>query len=130
MIGEIGKLGGVIFRGQNIADYHRQTYVTTSFKVDTLMLTKTMEIFMSEIDPVRNFKGILPALVLQVLSKEEISHFSKNGGNSLGITEDDGPLSRKLLISCLVLLFIYHHQLIIYNTHSYPDCYFMALRGR
>ena len=43
-------------------------------------------------DGVLNATGILPALVMQPITKAVISYFSKNGGNALGIAEDDGPL--------------------------------------
>jgi hypothetical protein len=37
------------------------------------------------------------SLPFQLITKEETSYFSKNGSNPLGITEEDGPLFRKLL---------------------------------
>jgi hypothetical protein len=45
-----------------------------------------------EVDP---FKGVSrPGLLLQPVSLNMISHFSRNGGNALGLTDEDGPLIR------------------------------------
>jgi hypothetical protein len=66
-------------------------------KVNSALMKEIMRIFLLEIEPIRNLKGFRASLPFQLITKEEISHFSKNGGNPLGITEEDGPLFRKLL---------------------------------
>jgi hypothetical protein len=55
-------------------------------------LNEVQAIFESEVAKIVNVSGILPALVFQPISKAMTSHFSKNGGNALGITEADAPL--------------------------------------
>jgi hypothetical protein len=74
---------------------YRQTYWTLMTKNSPTLLSEILEIFMEEIENVKNVTGVLPALVLQPLTAAVISHFSKNGGNALGITAADGPLARK-----------------------------------
>lgn len=51
-----------------------------------------MEIYLAEFEPLRETEGILPSLVMQVISKAELSKMTKNGGNNLGLKETDGPL--------------------------------------
>jgi hypothetical protein len=56
------------------------------------ILTEIIAIFMEEMEPVQNATDIIPSIVLQPVTINTISHFSKNGGNALGISLDDGPL--------------------------------------
>lgn len=60
-----------------------------------------MEIYLTEIEPLREAEGMLPSLVIQVISKAEISKMTKNGGNALGLKEVDGPL----LCECFFFFF-------------------------
>jgi hypothetical protein len=54
-----------------------------------------VEIFKEEVD---SFKGVSrPGLLLQPITLNMISHFSRNGGNALRITDEDGPLIRTWL---------------------------------
>jgi hypothetical protein len=46
----------------------------------------------SEVTNIMGVADVLPALIFQPISKTMVSHFSKNGGNALGITESDAPL--------------------------------------
>lgn len=55
-------------------------------------MSKLVDIFISEADPIKDVPGVLPSIVMQLLTKDEIALFSKNGGNSLGISKEDGPL--------------------------------------
>lgn len=45
-------------------------------------------------DAVKGLPGALPALVMQPISESVITHFSKNGGNALGLADTKGPLMR------------------------------------
>jgi hypothetical protein len=76
---------------------NRVSWCAISTKVNSALLKEIMKIFLVEVEPIRNLKGFGTSLPIQLITKEEISHFSKNGGNPLGITEEDGPLFRKLL---------------------------------
>jgi len=51
-----------------------------------------VEIFKEEIDPFKDVSRL--GLLLQPISLNMISHFSRNGGNALVLTAEDGPLIR------------------------------------
>ncbi|MCJ1266760.1 hypothetical protein MMC22_006645 [Lobaria immixta] len=70
----------------------RDTYTTATFKNSPVLLAKLLEIFVSEVEGVKDVAGILPSLILQPITKPVASYFSKDGGNALGIVESDGPL--------------------------------------
>lgn len=59
------------------------------------LMSDMVAIYMDEIAAVKNATGIVPSIVFQPITTDMTSHFTKNGGNSLGITEEDGPLNRK-----------------------------------
>jgi hypothetical protein len=65
-------------------------------------MSKLFDIFISETDPIRNVASIVPCMVMQIISKDEISHFSKNGGNALGFHPQEGPLFCKDPSNCVV----------------------------
>jgi hypothetical protein len=58
-------------------------------------MTKLLDIYIAEINSIKHVTGLLPSLIMQVISREEILAFQRNGGNALGITDKDGPLLRK-----------------------------------
>jgi hypothetical protein len=66
-----------------------------SFKLDETLLSKLWEIFISEAETVSHVENLTPGMTLQILNREEISLFQKNGGNCLGIVEEDWPLVGK-----------------------------------
>lgn len=70
----------------------RETYTTATFKNNADLQVKILEFFVQEVEEIKDAAGILPALVMQPITKDMISHFSKKGGNALGIAESDGPL--------------------------------------
>ena len=74
----------------------REFYTTATFKNTPNLQNQILELFVTEIDKIKDAEGILPALVLQPITTDVISYFSKNGGNALGIAESDGPLICKL----------------------------------
>lgn len=57
------------------------------------LMAQMVQIFQDEVTPIKNVSGVLPALVLQPITTDMTSHFSKNGGNALGFTDADGPLT-------------------------------------
>lgn len=66
------------------------------------LLGDILEIWKGEVDPILDIANFLPTLAVQPLQLAVISHFSKNGGNALGIDESDGPLaSRFTITTCL-----------------------------
>ena len=76
---------------------NRVSWEPITTKINSALMKEIMKIFLLEIEPIRNLKGFGTSLPFQLITKEEISHFSNNGGNALGITEEGGPLFRKLL---------------------------------
>jgi len=71
---------------------YRQTYWTATFKSSPVLSNHINGLFVHEVNGIKDAEAILPALVLQPITKPMISHFSKRGGNALGISESDGPL--------------------------------------
>jgi hypothetical protein len=57
------------------------------------LMSEMVQIFQDEVAPIQNVTNIVPALVLQPITTDMTSHFSKNGGNALGISDADGPLT-------------------------------------
>jgi len=74
---------------------NRQSWATATFKFSAQFMSKLLDIFISEIEAIKSVSGLLPSLIVQIIRKDEISAFYKNGGNALGITYEDGPLIRK-----------------------------------
>lgn len=70
----------------------RQTYTTATFKNSPELQVKILDLFIQEMEGIIDAKGLLPALVMQPITKPMVAHFSKNGGNALGIAESDAPL--------------------------------------
>lgn len=73
----------------------RESYWTMTILNDADLMNEISKIFDQELQNIKNATNLLPALVFQPISEPMISHFSKNGGNALGITKADGPLIRK-----------------------------------
>jgi hypothetical protein len=72
---------------------NRQTYWALMVKNSPTLITDIVAIFQEEVNAVANVTGILPSLAFQPISTDMTSHFSKNGGNALGISPADGPLN-------------------------------------
>jgi hypothetical protein len=73
-------------------DSIRNSWTALTFKLDLDFLSKLWEIFISEAETVSHVPNVVPGMTLQPLNREEISLFNKNGGNCLGIEENDWPL--------------------------------------
>lgn len=74
---------------------NRQEWAAVTFKVSAKLLSKVVDIFLEEIQPILGIKDVIPSMVMQPINKDEIHLFGKNGGNCLGILDGDGPLIRK-----------------------------------
>ncbi|KAL8784304.1 MAG: hypothetical protein Q9213_004062 [Squamulea squamosa] len=70
----------------------RETYATATFKNNAELQLKILDIFVNQVETIADAAGILPALVMQPITLPIIRLFRKNGGNALGIAEEDGPL--------------------------------------
>jgi hypothetical protein len=53
-------------------------------------------IYMEEVEPIKNVTGIVPSIIFQLITTDMTTHFSKNGGNPLGLA-GQGPLNRTQL---------------------------------
>ena len=70
-----------------------QSFWTATFKNDAQLLVDILELWTADIQPILGIADFLPSLVFQPLTLPVIKNFAKNGGNALGITEADGPLT-------------------------------------
>jgi hypothetical protein len=70
----------------------RETYWTATYKLNATLAAFIVSTFQSEIEPVKNAAGIVPAAVLQIITLPMLRQMSKNGGNPLGLSLTDGPL--------------------------------------
>jgi hypothetical protein len=85
----------------------RQEWAAWTFKVNTNtvgLLSKIMDIFLEEIQPILGVKDVIPSMVMQPINRDEIRLFGKNGGNCLGIKDGDGPLLRECASQFLAFL--------------------------
>lgn len=49
-------------------------------------------IYLEEVEPIKDVAGIVPSAVFQLITTDMTTHFSKNGGNPLGLA-GQGPLN-------------------------------------
>lgn len=73
----------------------RESYWALTILNDAELINDICKIYDEEVQNITNATNVLPAIIFQPVSEPMISHFSKNGGNALGITTEDGPLIRK-----------------------------------
>ncbi len=73
----------------------RETYFTATYQTDAALITEILDIYMSEVETIKDAENVLPAITIQPITQNTIAHFRKRGGNALGISESDGPLTRK-----------------------------------
>ncbi|KAK6580611.1 hypothetical protein PZA11_006847 [Diplocarpon coronariae] len=78
--------------GSRMLTSNRQTYWTLTMKNSPSLMAQIVSFFMEESRGVRDAADIVPSVTFQPIPLDVISHFSKNGGNALGITGADGPL--------------------------------------
>ena len=70
----------------------RQKWFTATFKVSREMVQIPFDVYLEEMEAIKDVEGVLPALIYQPITTDVISRFAKNGGNCLGIEESEGPL--------------------------------------
>ncbi|PBP15810.1 FAD binding domain-containing protein [Diplocarpon rosae] len=80
--------------GYRVLTCTRQTYWTLMIKNSPTLMSQIVSIFMEDSKPVKDAADIVPSITFQPIPLDMISHFTKNGGNALGITTADGPLIR------------------------------------
>ena len=71
----------------------RQSYWTATFQLDRALAQDITDIWKQEVDPIKTrVGGIVPVLTFQVITSAMIKHMSDNGGNALGLEDEDAPL--------------------------------------
>lgn len=70
-------------------------FKTVTLKDDPALLKAIIKIFTEEASTVLDIPGLLPFFAFQPLSTNIISKMSKNGGNALGLSVADGPLTSR-----------------------------------
>lgn len=75
--------------------HYSKTYWTYTFKNNADLMDEIVAIYQEEVQNVKDAPGIVPACVFQPITTAMTKHFSRNGGNALGL-EGEGPLTRKL----------------------------------
>lgn len=70
----------------------RETYWTASCQLNEELVSDIFEIYVEETNNITNVTGILPAIVLQVITLAQLDHMSRNGGNPLGIESSTSPI--------------------------------------
>ncbi|KAF3923711.1 hypothetical protein ABW20_dc0104210 [Dactylellina cionopaga] len=70
----------------------RQTYWTFTVGNSVSLMADIVAIYMSEVDLIKDAAGIIPSTIFQLITTDMTSHFSKNGGNALGLA-GQGPLN-------------------------------------
>ncbi|KAI9838087.1 MAG: hypothetical protein M1819_006242 [Sarea resinae] len=70
----------------------RQESWAAAYKLDSDLAIFIVKVFVEEFTPVENATGLIPSCVLQIITTDQLSHMSNNGGNALGLSASDGPL--------------------------------------
>ncbi|KND86516.1 Bifunctional solanapyrone synthase [Tolypocladium ophioglossoides CBS 100239] len=70
----------------------RQTYWTFTVGNSPSLMSDIVAIYMDEVNPIKDAAGVVPSAVFQLITTDVTSHFSKNGGNPLGLA-GQGPLN-------------------------------------
>ncbi|KAL9636720.1 MAG: hypothetical protein Q9204_002144 [Flavoplaca sp. TL-2023a] len=80
-------------------DGARQLYFTTSFRLDVQFMLHVRELWLDALKPLQSVPGFMLSLVFQPLTKGMLAKSAQLGGNSLGLSPEDGPLVVTLLNS-------------------------------
>ncbi|KAL7782208.1 hypothetical protein V8C37DRAFT_397964 [Trichoderma ceciliae] len=70
----------------------RQTYWTLTVHNSASLMADMVAIYMQEVEAIKDVTGIVPSAVFQLITTDMTKHFSKNGGNPLGLA-GQGPLN-------------------------------------
>jgi hypothetical protein len=75
----------------------RQSFWTFTIKLDKNLPSVTKDIFFEELSAILDTEGIVPAISFQVLTEPILEKMTARGGNALGLSAKDGPLSNVLI---------------------------------
>ncbi|KAF3074195.1 Bifunctional solanapyrone synthase [Trichoderma lentiforme] len=70
----------------------RQTYWTFTVKNSASLMADMVAIYQEEVTAIKDVAGIVPSAVFQLITTDMTKHFSRNGGNPLGLA-GQGPLN-------------------------------------
>ncbi|OTA54154.1 FAD-binding domain-containing protein [Hypoxylon sp. EC38] len=70
----------------------RQSYWGFTTYVDKQLAVEILDIFEEEVNQIKNFTGMVPALVYQIITVPQLKAMMSNGGNTLGINGGKRPL--------------------------------------
>jgi len=71
----------------------RQSYWTATFRLDRALAQNNLDLWMQEVDPIKkNVTGFVPVLTFQVITMSMIQHMGDEGGNALGLEDEEAPL--------------------------------------
>lgn len=91
---------------------NRMTYHTATLRPNATLMAAIICIFFSEAETIRHLPDVQPAMSMQTISVDEIRHFGRNGGNTMGIKEEDGPLISTLPPSSHFYFHLYSSSLL------------------
>ena len=60
------------------------------------LMADIIAIYQEETNAVKDAAGLVSSIVFQPIGTNMASHFSRNGGNALGISLANGPLNRNI----------------------------------
>ncbi|WEW56587.1 hypothetical protein PRK78_002034 [Emydomyces testavorans] len=70
----------------------RESWWTATYKLDYALLNYILDVYLKELEPIKNAAGILPVVIFQIITPRTITRMQQNGGNALGLSPSDGPL--------------------------------------
>jgi len=70
----------------------RESYWTATFLMTEDITTYLVNTFKEQVSTITTVTGLLPAIVLQVITTDMLNQMKKNGGNALGLSTADGNL--------------------------------------
>ncbi|GAB1736757.1 hypothetical protein NU219Hw_g8788t1 [Hortaea werneckii] len=70
----------------------RETYWTATYQVDRDLLQYMVAEYQAQTNTILDVAGLGPSFVLQIITADELKHMTRNGGNALGLSEEEGPL--------------------------------------
>ncbi|KAI0836301.1 FAD-binding domain-containing protein [Hypoxylon sp. FL0890] len=93
----------------------RQSYWVFTTYVDKQLAMDMLDLFEEEVNPIKNFRDMVPALVYQVITVPQLKAMMRNGGNALGIGGGKKPL---FLVGLTVMWMLESDDKVVLKTMS------------
>jgi hypothetical protein len=101
----------------------RHHFLTATYKPSAALQRRIIDIFVTELDKVRNSisntTGLSCYVSFQPITVPVIQQFAKNGGNPLGISPNEGPLMSKFFSPLPFSLPRLFYQASLHSPHSF-----------